>query len=585
MKQQLQILIVEDDPEHRNVLREEIEDDPDIENYNLEFAESFDEVKKIWANNFASCPPDIAILDHRLSGSGDGADVAKWLLEKTPSLRIIVNTAYPNQDVDGKEAFRVYCGLPNTAFLEKKTKTRLTNGSVESIPVWDQIRPLLLEQIKLVRGEMSASLQDLCTKLCAHSESFKRCLESVGKTMTTDSNVLITGESGVGKEKIAMAIHSLSNRRKGRMVTINCGALPDPLLESELFGYIKGAFTDAKKDKPGRLAIAEGGTVFLDEIGDISQVFQVKLLRVLEDKVYEPLGSNKSLKANVRIVAATNKNLEQMVKERSFREDLYYRLNVLPVHIPPLRERKEDIIPLAKHFIGIQSKKNEGKYSKHFLNGSAETLLTEYPWLGNIRELRNIIEKTLLKVGPERQQIAPTDIMLQTDINDCEQSTSQKLKNDKTISIQKDTENTKNIIGEEKSRFSEIDKNQLMQLCRKIWDTKGNIIDNNVDNVPNQLTFLHGRSDLYICAILAIFYVAYLENKKAFRGITLDKIFFKGRKTNNYLKQYLQNKSKHNKSLYYPIKDGFSTYGTKSHLQEDGYLLKRNGMDLYVGGS
>ena len=238
------------------------------------------------------------------------------------------------------------------------------------------------------------------------------------------------------------------------------------------------------------LAIAEGGTVFLDEIGDISQVFQVKLLRVLEDKVYEPLGSNKSLKANVRIVAATNKNLEQMVKERSFREDLYYRLNVLPVHIPPLRERKEDIIPLAKHFIGIQSKKNEGKYSKHFLNGSAETLLTEYPWLGNIRELRNIIEKTLLKVGPERQQIAPTDIMLQTDINDCEQSTSQKLKNDKTISIQKDTENTKNIIGEEKSRFSEIDKNQLMQLCRKIWDTKGNIIDNNVDNVPNQLTFV-----------------------------------------------------------------------------------------------
>ena len=357
MKQQLQILIVEDDPEHRNVLCEEIKDDPDIKNYNLEFAESFDEVKEIWANNFASYPPDIAILDHRLSGSGDGADVAKWLREKTPSLKIIVNTAYPNQDVAGKEAFRVYCSLPNTTFLEKKIKTRLTNGSVESIPVWDQIRPLLLEAIKSVRGEMSASLQDLCTKLCAHSESFKRCLESVEETMTTDSNVLITGESGVGKEEIARAIHSLSNRRKGRMVTINCGALPDPLLESELFGYMKGAFTGAEKDKPGRLAIAEGGTVFLDEIGDISQVFQVKLLRVLEDKVYEPLGSNKSLKANVRIIAATNKNLEQMVKERSFREDLYYRLNVLSVHIPPLRERKEDIIPLAEHFIGIQSKK------------------------------------------------------------------------------------------------------------------------------------------------------------------------------------------------------------------------------------
>ena len=187
-------------------------------------------------------------------------------------------------------------------------------------------------------------------------------------------------------------------------------------------------------------------------------------------------------------------------------------------------------------------------------------------------------------MGPERKQIAPTDIVLQTDKNDNEQNASKSL-NDKTISIQNSTENTKNMIGEEKSRFSEIDKDQLMQLGRKIWDTKGEIIDNNVDNIPNQLTIRQGHSDLYTCAILAIFYVAYLENKKAFGGITLDKIFFKSRKTKNYLKPYLQNKSKDNKSPYYPIKDGFKAYGTKGHLQEDGYLLKRNGMALDVGGN
>ena len=164
-------------------------------------------------------------------------------------------------------------------------------------------------------------------------------LEQVAES---DATILLEGESGTGKELFAKAIHSLSPRKKGPMITVNCGSLPDTLLESELFGYKAGAFTDAKKDKPGRLALAERGTLFLDEIGDISPALQVRLLRILQDKVYEPLGGTKPVKADVRIVAATNKHLERLVKEGEFREDLYYRIHVVKLVLPPLKNRKED---------------------------------------------------------------------------------------------------------------------------------------------------------------------------------------------------------------------------------------------------
>ncbi len=205
-----------------------------------------------------------------------------------------------------------------------------------------------------------------------------------------DTTVLLEGESGTGKELFARAIHSLSHRQKGPMITVNCGALPDTLLESELFGYKAGAFTDAKKDKPGRLALAENGTLFLDEIGDISQLLQVRLLRVLQDKVYEPLGATKSKKANVRIVAATNKNLEELVQKGLFREDLYYRINIVKLVLPPLRERKEDIPLLAEHFL----KKINNLRGKEIQNLAPEVMavLMAYDFPGNIRELENIVE-------------------------------------------------------------------------------------------------------------------------------------------------------------------------------------------------
>jgi len=212
-------------------------------------------------------------------------------------------------------------------------------------------------------------------------------LEQVSEGNTT---ILLVGESGTGKELFARAIHSLSSRKKGPMITINCGALPDTLLESEIFGYKSGAFTDAKKDKPGRLALAEEGTVFLDEIGDISPALQVRLLRVLQDRVYEPLGSTKSEKADVRIVAATNKDLEDLVKEGTFRQDLYYRINVVKLVLPPLRNRKEDIPLLTDHFV----RKFGRLIGKEIQGISPEVmpLLMSHDFPGNIRELENIIE-------------------------------------------------------------------------------------------------------------------------------------------------------------------------------------------------
>jgi PAS domain S-box-containing protein len=212
-------------------------------------------------------------------------------------------------------------------------------------------------------------------------------LEQVAES---NSTVLLVGESGTGKELFAKAIHSLSTRKGGPMITINCGALPDSLLESELFGYQAGAFTDAKKDKPGRLALAEGGTLFLDEIGDISPALQIRLLRVLQDRVYEPLGSTRSHKADVRIVAATHRDLEQLVSKGSFRQDLYYRINVVKLVLPPLRERKEDIPLLAGHFIRKFNRLN-GKEIQGF---SPEVLpvLMSHDFPGNVRELENIIE-------------------------------------------------------------------------------------------------------------------------------------------------------------------------------------------------
>ncbi|MCD4787234.1 MAG: sigma 54-interacting transcriptional regulator, partial [Desulfobacterales bacterium] len=279
----------------------------------------------------------------------------------------------------------------------------IVNSDGERIPVSISTALLKDNKGKIIGGvetfrdlseveELRKQLTDKHTfhDIISKSKEMKRLFGMLELIAESDTTVLIEGESGTGKELFAKAIHSVSNRRKAPLITINCSSIPDTLLESELFGYKAGAFTDAKKDKSGRLALAEGGTLFIDEIGDISQLLQAKLLRVLQDKVYEPLGSTSSLKANVRIVAATNKNLEKLVKNGTFRDDLYYRVNVVKLLLPPLRKRKEDIPLLAEHFIRKFNRLNDRKIQG--ISSEALSILMSHDFPGNIRELENIIE-------------------------------------------------------------------------------------------------------------------------------------------------------------------------------------------------
>ncbi len=222
------------------------------------------------------------------------------------------------------------------------------------------------------------------------SAAIRRLFDLLPRVCDSDATVLIHGESGTGKELVARAIHALSPRRKKRFVAVNCGALPDTLLESELFGYKAGAFTDARRDKLGRLALADGGTLLLDEIGDISSAMQVRLLRVLQEKVYEPLGATKPVRANVRIIAATHRDLRRLVSEGKLREDLYYRIHVVPIEVPPLRERREDIPLLVDHFIAAHNRLYDHEIAG--LSRDALAVLVRHEFPGNVRELQNILE-------------------------------------------------------------------------------------------------------------------------------------------------------------------------------------------------
>lgn len=231
------------------------------------------------------------------------------------------------------------------------------------------------------------------------SPAIKSVLKVIKKVSRTDSTVLITGESGTGKELTARAIHNNSSRRKNPMVVLNCGAIPSELLESELFGHEKGAFTGAHHTRIGRFEMANGGTIFLDEIGDMSPNLQVKLLRVLQEQSFERVGSVKTQKVDIRIISATNKNLKQAIKEGKFREDLYYRLNVIPIFMPPLKQRKTDIPLLVDYFLEKQNKtQHHLKDSRKTISENAMEKLIHYSWPGNIRELENLVERLSILV-------------------------------------------------------------------------------------------------------------------------------------------------------------------------------------------
>ena len=256
----------------------------------------------------------------------------------------------------------------------------------------------LIEQNK----ELKKQLEDIRAKgqMIGSSPAYRRMLSLVEQVADSSATILIQGESGAGKELVARTIHERSGRRAGPFVAVNCAALPETLLESELFGYEKGAFTGAAGRKEGRFELANGGTLFLDEVADLSLVTQPKILRVLQEGEFERLGVTRTIQVEVRIVAATNQDLADMVKEKRFREDLYYRLNVITVRVPPLRERHEDIRLLAQHYLRVYAAKN-GRKLEGFSNEALERL-ESYAWPGNIRELENLIERTVLLARKDR---------------------------------------------------------------------------------------------------------------------------------------------------------------------------------------
>ena len=239
----------------------------------------------------------------------------------------------------------------------------------------------------------------------AESPSMKEVLQTVSKVADSRATILITGESGTGKEVVARLLHDLSSRAGAPYVALSCAALPESLLESELFGYVKGAFTGADSDKPGRFETAGGGTLFLDEIGDVPPATQVKLLRVLQEREIERLGSVKTTPIDVRLVTATNRDLGEAVEDGSFRLDLLYRLQVVEIHLPPLRSRKEDVMPLAEHFLAKYAAENGRKLRR--VSGTALTALLAYAWPGNVRELENTMERAVVLAGREDEVLNP----------------------------------------------------------------------------------------------------------------------------------------------------------------------------------
>lgn len=244
--------------------------------------------------------------------------------------------------------------------------------------------------------------------IIGRSEQFKNVINLAEKVAQSNASVLILGENGTGKELIARYIHRLSLRRDKPFIAVSCAAIPSTLLESELFGYEKGAFTGALTQHKGRFELANQGTIFLDEIGDLLPETQSKLLRVLQEREFERLGSTKTIKVDVRVIAATNQNLEEKIKQKLFREDLFYRLNVFPIYVPPLRDRKDDIIILAEHFLGYYSKQMN-KDIKKFSDEVIERLMN-YPWPGNVRELQNVIERAVVLTNADT--IKPEALML-----------------------------------------------------------------------------------------------------------------------------------------------------------------------------
>lgn len=368
------ILIVDDEDTQRSILKGYLEK----KGYRIYTASSGNEGIEVARKNLI----DIILSDFKMPDK-TGLEVLEEVKKINPEISFVIITAYGTVE-NAVKAMRLgafdYISKPvDLDELELLIERIIENKNLKS-------------EIQILKNQLQEKFK--IDSFISQSPKMEEVLSIASRAADSKATVLIIGESGTGKEVLAKSIHYASSRKNNSFIAVNIPALPETLLESELFGHEKGAFTGAEKSKKGRFELADGGTIFLDEIGDIPLNLQVKLLRVLQEHKIERLGSTESLDIDVRIIAATHQNLEQKIKDGSFREDLYYRLNIVSLHIPPLRERREDIMPLIEHFVKKYCEENQKKDLT--LSKEAIDLLIKYNFPGNVRELENIIERAVV---------------------------------------------------------------------------------------------------------------------------------------------------------------------------------------------
>ncbi len=374
------ILIIDDEQGIRTVLKDILED----EGYHTFLAEDGFQGLKILENE----PVDLVILDVWLPNMG-GIDVLRRIKESWPDVEVIV--------ISGHASIKVAVQAVKMGafdFLEKPLSLDRTITVVENA--------LKMEGLRRENRDLKQTLF-MEDRIIGSSPGLVAVRQLIEQSAGTAARILITGENGTGKELIAKEIHRRSRRRDGPFVEVNCAAIPETLIESELFGHEKGAFTDAVSRRKGRFEAAHRGTLFLDEIADMSLATQAKILRVIQSLSFERVGGEESISVDVRLIAATNKNIEELIRAGGFREDLYFRLNVIPIHVPPLRERIEDLPELIQYF--MERYKRASAARPKTLSKEAMELLARYSWPGNIRELKNFIER--VNIMSEEQEIAP----------------------------------------------------------------------------------------------------------------------------------------------------------------------------------
>ncbi len=377
------ILVVDDEM----IVCESVKRILEEEGYEVETALSGKEAfEKMKANPF-----DLVITDLKMPGI-DGMEVLKTFRKEYPDSIIIMITGFSTVETAvGAMKLGAFDYIPKP-FTPDEVSI-VVNKAIE--------KKNLMEENIYLRQELQEKYG--FHNIVGKSKRMQEIYRIIAKVAATDSTVLIYGQSGTGKELIARAIHFNSPRGEKQFVPVDCAVLSENLLESELFGHVRGSFTGAVTTKPGLFEVADGGTVFLDEVGNISLSIQAKLLRVLQEREFTPVGGTKAKKVDIRLIAATNKDLEKMIKEETFREDLYYRLNIVPIYLPPLRERQEDIPILAVHFLKKYAEEM-GKTIKGFTPEAMEKLI-RYPWPGNVRELENVIERTVVMIDDEMVRV------------------------------------------------------------------------------------------------------------------------------------------------------------------------------------